>query len=95
MGLLALVSTAALTTRMIAQGQRYSEATSYAQQRFEVLRSTDCAAITDSALTDGRYRVEWESRDVAGGRARQVRAIVHSPTPRGERSDTFVTTIPC
>jgi prepilin-type N-terminal cleavage/methylation domain-containing protein len=42
-GLLGLVTTAALTTRMIARGQRSSMAATFAAQRMERLRVTGCA----------------------------------------------------
>src|SRR5947199_10561291 len=41
-GLLALVTSAALVTRMIGRGQRSAVAAQYAQRRLEVLRVSGC-----------------------------------------------------
>ncbi len=41
-GVLGLVTTAALVTRMIARGQRSAVAAQYAQRRLEILRTTAC-----------------------------------------------------
>src|SRR5438034_11390608 len=41
-GLLALVTSAALVTRMIGRGQRSAVAAQYAQRRLEMLRVTGC-----------------------------------------------------
>ena len=43
-GLLGLVTTAGLVTRMIGQGQRYSEVSNFASERFELLRAQGCPA---------------------------------------------------
>lgn len=94
-GLLGLVASAAVTTRMIGQGQRYGEASTMAGQRFEMLRSQSCPSMSGGSSLDGRFAVTWTVQTVAAGRARGVRVVVQSPTPRGMRADTFVTTIPC
>jgi len=41
-GLLGLVSSAALVTRMIGRGQRSAEAAQYGQRRLEMLRTSGC-----------------------------------------------------
>ena len=41
-GLLGLVTSAALVTRMIARGQRSAVAAQYAQRRLEILRTSGC-----------------------------------------------------
>src|SRR2546426_10407266 len=41
-GLLALVTSAALVTRMIGRGQRSAVAAQYAQRRLEMLRTSGC-----------------------------------------------------
>jgi len=43
-GLLGLVATSALVTRMIARGQRSNNAATFAAQRLEILRTTGCRA---------------------------------------------------
>ncbi len=94
-GVLGLAATAAVTTRMIGQGHRFSEASAMAGQRFEMLRSGDCTTLTSGSAYEGRFVATWTVQDVASGRARRVSMIVQSPTPRGMRADTFATTIPC
>ena len=94
-GLLGLVTTAAITTRMIGQGQRYSETSTLAAQQFEILRSQSCAAMTAGTRSAGSFNVTWTISVVAGGRAQALDVVVTSPTGRGMRADTFATTIPC
>ena len=93
-GILAMATTAALVTRMIGQGQRYSEVSAVASQRFEMLRSRSCASLSNGSATQGAFVLSW-TVDSVGARARSVRVIVVSPTTRGTRADTFATTIPC
>ena len=94
-GILAMATTAALVTRMIGQGQRYSEVSAVASQQFEMMRSRSCSALSNGSATQGAYVLSWTVDSVAEGRARSVRIIVVSPTARATRSDTFATTIPC
>jgi type IV pilus assembly protein PilV len=92
-GLLGLVTTAALVTRMIGQGQRYTEAAALAGDRFEQLRSVSCAALANGTSTQGGFTVAWT---VAGaGDSRQIDVTVTSPTNRGTRQDRFSTTRYC
>ena len=94
-GILAMATTAALVTRMIGQGQRFSEVGAVASQRIEILRSQSCGALSNGSATEGAYVLSWTVDSVAGGKARSVQVIVVSPTVRGTRADTFATTIPC
>jgi len=94
-GLLGLAASAATVTRMISQGQRYSEASAMASERFEILRSRSCAAMSDSSETRGPYSLQWTVQNVANGRARRVMLVVVSPTGSATRADTFVTTVYC
>jgi prepilin-type N-terminal cleavage/methylation domain-containing protein len=96
-GVLGLAGTAAAVTRLITQGQIYSEATALATERIEILRSMACDHMTASSETRGRYTVTWSFRDVGvDGRARQVKVDVQSPRPGDTpRTDTFSTTIGC
>lgn len=94
-GMLALVSTAATVTRMIGQGQRFSEASTLAAKRFEILRATDCSVMTSNTATEGAYTLKWAVADTAAGKAKAVTLTVTSPTGRGDRTDTFNTTISC
>ncbi len=94
-GLLGLASTAAVVTRMIAQGDRYTEASTLANRQLEVLRSQTCANLADGSATVGQFRLSWTVTSIAGGRGRQVTITVVSPTGRGTRTDTFYNTIVC
>jgi len=53
-GLLGLVGTSALVTRMIARGQRSAVAANFASQRFERLRANGCVVRTNGADTLSR-----------------------------------------
>src|SRR5207245_11267616 len=55
-GLLGLVTTAALVTRMIARGQRSAMAATYAAQRMEPMRPADCIDAQRVGGTATRYR---------------------------------------
>lgn len=94
-GLLGLASSAALVTRMIAQGQRYTEATTLANHRFEILRSKTCPAMVNGDSTAGAFKVAWSVTPMTAGRANQVAVTVTSPTGTGTRSDVFYTVMPC
>lgn len=98
-GLLALASTAALVSRMVGQGDRYTEAANLASRQFETFRSrwtgTNCAGAADGSTTESGFTVSWRLTSLAAGRARQVQLTVSSPTGRGTRTDTFYRTISC
>jgi len=95
-GVLALVGTAGLVTRMVAQGHIDSEATALAAQRFEILRSEGCANMAASgSVTDGPYTIAWRVLPVASDRARRVYLSVSQPTMNGQRSRFYSSTIFC
>lgn len=94
-GLLGLATTAATVTRMISQGQRYSEAASMAAQRFEILRSQSCSAMAGGSSTQGRYSMTWSVTPSANGNVDTVKVVVTSPTASATRADSFQTTIFC
>lgn len=99
-GLLGLVSSAALTTRMIARGQRSAVAAAFAAQRMERLRSAACQAQTNGV--DTLYRgSQWVSYNTwtytnLGNNTWQMRLIDTYQTVKGNtRSDTLETEISC
>jgi type IV pilus assembly protein PilV len=94
-GILGLVTTAALVTRMIGQGQRYSEASTLAAQRIERMRSRSCTTLANGGATQGAYTISWTVDAVSQPNSRVVTVVVVSPTNRGTRADTFATTIAC
>ncbi len=89
-GLLALVATSAVATRMLAEGRRASQVAALAAQRMAML---SCTAV-GGAAADGPYTVTWTVSEVEGGAAR-VRVAVGWPTSNGVRADSFSTLIPC
>jgi prepilin-type N-terminal cleavage/methylation domain-containing protein len=94
-GLMGLVTTAGLVTRMIGQGQRFTEASALANERIEILRSQRCPAVGTGTETRGAFTVSWRIVDVAGGKGRGFTVNVQSPTTRGSRTDTFETVHYC
>lgn len=94
-GLMGLVTTAGLVTRMIGQGHRYAEASALANERIEVLKSQRCPAAGTGTETRGAYVVSWRVIEVAGGKGRGLNVSVQSPTTRGSRTDTFATVHYC
>ena len=94
-GLLGMVTTAALVSRMIAQGQRYSVASSLAQQQFEKLSSLHCSGMSSGSSTYGRITLSWTVSSVYSGAGKTVVMTVVSPTGRGDHTDKFTNTVAC
>jgi Tfp pilus assembly protein PilV len=94
-GLLGLVSVAALATRMVSEGQRSTESAAIANERIEVLRAQGCPALVDGAESRGAHRVRWRVESQGAGRARRLTVLVTSPGPRGARTDTVTTVHVC
>ena len=94
-GLLGLVTTAALVSRMIAQGQRYSMASSLANRRMERLTSVRCSGMSNGADTVGRIVLTWTVTSVNAGAGKQVVMTVVTPTGRGNHTDKFTSTVAC
>ncbi len=99
-GILGLVTSAALVTRMIARGQRSAVQSLFAQRRLEMLRSSAC--VSQAAGTDMLYRgstmvdsLNWSFLD----RGNQTWHIVMRSkyrTDRGNwRTDSTETEITC
>lgn len=94
-GLMGLVTTAALVSRMIAQGQRYSMASTLANRRLEKLRAVRCSGMSNGADTVGRIVVTWTVSSVNSGAGKLVVMTVASPTGRGTHTDKFTSTVAC
>jgi prepilin-type N-terminal cleavage/methylation domain-containing protein len=90
-GVLGFVTTAGLVTRMIGQGERFTEASALANERVELIRTTRCPAVGTGSETRGAYTINWRVADTAGGKARRIVVTVSSPTTRGTRSDSVQT----
>ena len=101
-GILGMVTTAALVTRMIARGQRSAEASAFAARRLERLRPAACIAAQRNAGTDTLYRGSnwtainrWTFSD-AGNQNYRVKIVTTYRTVKNRvRSDSTEATIPC
>lgn len=99
-GLLGLVTTAALVTRMIARGQRSAVATAFASRRLERLRVSACTSQTPG--TDTLYRgsqwvaVNTWSFTTPATQTYRLKIVTKSRTTGNKvRTDSTETTIPC
>lgn len=99
-GVLGLVTTAALVTRMIARGQRSAVATAFGARRLEQLRTVACTVRNNGA--DTLYRGStwvainnWTFSD-AGNQNYRLKIVTTSKTIKNRvRRDSTETTIPC
>ncbi|NIM52562.1 MAG: hypothetical protein GTN62_08110 [Gemmatimonadales bacterium] len=95
LGLLSLVGTAALATRMVAQGQRHTRASVLGAQQLAILTSGGCPQEGSGAAVHGGFRIAWSVSSEAGGRMRRAHVVVASRTHGGMRLDTFSTAVLC
>ena len=101
-GLLGLVSTAALVTRMIARGQRSANASAFAARRLERLRPAACIAAQRVGGSDTLYRGSnwvaintWAFTDM-GSNSYRLKIRTTSKTIKNRmRADSTETTISC
>lgn len=100
-GVLALVSSAALVTRMVGTGQHSTRATQVAERRLETLRQsarstvvpcTNVPAGNGNATTEGMLET-WSV--TVTGQARNLVSNVTYNVPRGTRTVTLRTMISC
>ncbi len=101
-GLLALLGSAGLTTRMVGQGRHSTRAAQVAAARIERLRQI--AFSTVPACTGPEWRSDsaggpvltetWQILDPTGP-ARRVRIVLRSRHPTGFSTDTVVTGFLC
>jgi len=101
-GLLGLVSTAALVTRMIARGQRSAVASTFAAQRLELLRPAACIAAQRSNGTDSLMRGStWVAINnwtwiAEGNEYYRARIVTTYKTVKNRvRTDTLELGVPC
>lgn len=103
-GLLGLVTTAALVTRMSARGQRVTRAATFTQSRLERLRLTACIPAQRVDGSDTLYRGStwvainrWAfSANPTSPTTFRVRIVTMSKTDRGAiRVDSSESSIPC
>ena len=99
-GVLGLVTTAALVTRMIARGQRSAVASAFGSRRLEQLRAAACTVRNNGA--DTLYRGSnwvafnsWSFTD-AGNQNYRLKVVTTYKTVKDQvRRDSTETTIPC
>ena len=99
-GIVALVGSSGVVTRMIGQGKRTTNAANYAQVRLETMRQTAlgatpvCTGLAGSTTTHPGS-VSVTTQVATNGNLRTLRAIVSYPSGRGTMVDTLVTVIRC
>ncbi|HLZ46141.1 MAG TPA: prepilin-type N-terminal cleavage/methylation domain-containing protein [Gemmatimonadales bacterium] len=101
-GLLGLVTTGALVTRMIARGQRSAVATAFGSRRLERMRARACIATQRVNGQDTLYRGStwvafntWTFTDAGNQNYRLKVVTTYKTIKNSVRSDSTETTIPC
>jgi prepilin-type N-terminal cleavage/methylation domain-containing protein len=104
-GVMALVGSSALATRMIGRGSKSTEVVQVALARAEFLRqaaastSPGCtaASVANGTATSTVTGITetWELQGAAGDPTRDVRLIYAYRVPRGTRIDTMTITLYC
>ncbi|OLC06871.1 MAG: hypothetical protein AUH41_11695 [Gemmatimonadetes bacterium 13_1_40CM_66_11] len=101
-GVLGLVTTGALVTRMIARGQRSATATMFASRRLERMRVAACIDAQRLPGQDTLYRGstwvainQWSFTDAGNKNYRLKIVTTYKTTNNRVRSDSSETTIPC
>lgn len=101
-GVLGMVTTAALVTRMIARGQRSAEASAFAARRMERMRIAACIPAQRNNGSDTLYRGSqwvaintWTYTDLANLNYRLKIRSTYRTVKNRVRSDSTETTITC
>ena len=101
-GVLGLVTTAALVTRMIARGQRSAVASAFASRRLERQRIAGCIAAQRVNGADTLYRGStwvatntWAYTDAGNQNYRLKIVTTYKTVKNNVRRDSTETTIPC
>ena len=102
-GVMALVGSSALATRMIGRGNKSTEVVQVATARAELLRtyaaatSPGCtnANVSSGSDTTGGIIGTWALQGNAGDATRDVVMTYTYRVPRGTRSETMVITLYC
>ena len=101
-GLLGLVTTAALVTRMIGRGQRSSAAAAWSARRLELLRPAGCITAQRVGGADTLYRGaswiamnRWTWTDIGNNNYRLKIWTTSKTIQNRTRVDSTETTIPC
>jgi prepilin-type N-terminal cleavage/methylation domain-containing protein len=101
-GILGMVTTGALITRMIARGQRTAEASAFAARRLERMRVAACVTAQRVNGSDTLYRGStwsafntWTFTDLGNLNFRLKIMSTYKTTQNKVRSDSSETTISC
>jgi prepilin-type N-terminal cleavage/methylation domain-containing protein len=105
-GVMALVGSSAMATRMVGRGGMSTQVTQVALARADLLRayaastSPGCtnANVANGTATSGpnnRITETWQVTGNAGDPVRDVRMMFTYPVPRGTRTDTMMITLYC
>jgi len=103
-GVMALVGSSALATRMIGRGNKSTEVVQVATARAELLRSyaaatspgcTNANVKSDSNTTASGIGEKWVLLGTAGDPTRDVRMMFTYRVPKGSRTDTMMITLYC
>ena len=101
-GVLGLVMTAGLTTRMMGRANRAQQAAAYASKRMEMMRASACIPAQQVAGVDTLYRGSsmiayntWSYIDM-GSQTYRLRVITRWETTKNQmKSDTLEQGVPC
>ena len=101
-GVLGLVTTAALVTRMIARGQRSATAAAFASRRLERMRVAACIDAQRVSGQDTLYRGStwvavntWTFTDAGNQNYRLKIRTLYKTVKNRVRTDSTETTLPC
>ena len=98
-GVLGMVGTSALVSRMVGQGRRNTQASTVADQRMDLLRQTamstspHCTALASGSATTGIVSETWTV--TGAGRSRHVQIVFRYRGNRSTLADTVNTVIFC
>ena len=98
-GVLGMVGSAGLVSRMVGQGKRNTRAAVVAIQRMEILRRTalaatpHCSTLSGGTATTNGVTETWSVTN--SGSSRRLRVIVVYQTNRGTLADTVSTVVFC
>jgi Tfp pilus assembly protein PilV len=91
-GLLAVLLTAALASRMMGEGAQATHVSTLARERLETLLDRGCTSAAAGDTAANRLKVSWR---VTPGTAARVQVRVEVPTPRGVRVESFSSVLAC
>jgi prepilin-type N-terminal cleavage/methylation domain-containing protein len=93
-GVLGLAASAGAITKLTAEGGRAGGAAAAADTRFEILRGTSCASMTNGSATSGKYTVTWTVTSTTT-LLRTVLVTVSYPSGRSTRTVNYTSQISC